>query len=85
MNNNGIIFSKFNLNLLINLKYVACNLSLFLPSNLILQIFILQHFTVSFGQNMNTSTPQIFSTDEWFRNNQRRFNQSDVSRAEWFR
>ncbi|XP_035216430.1 tektin-1-like, partial [Stegodyphus dumicola] len=34
---------------------------------------------------MNTSTPQIFSIDEWYRNNQRRFNQSDVSRAEWFR
>lgn len=34
---------------------------------------------------MNTSTPQIFSTDEWYKNNQRRFNQSDVSRAEWFR
>ncbi|GBM59953.1 Tektin-4 [Araneus ventricosus] len=34
---------------------------------------------------MNTSTPQIFSTEEWYRNNQRRFNQSDISRAEWFR
>ncbi|KAG8184288.1 hypothetical protein JTE90_008974 [Oedothorax gibbosus] len=34
---------------------------------------------------MNTSTPQIFTTDEWYRNNQRRFNQSDTSRAEWFR
>ncbi|GIY37086.1 tektin [Caerostris extrusa] len=34
---------------------------------------------------MNTFTPQIFSTEEWYRNNQRRFNQSDISRAEWFR
>ncbi|XP_042908369.1 tektin-4 [Parasteatoda tepidariorum] len=34
---------------------------------------------------MNPSTPQILSIDEWYKNNQRRFNQSDVTRAEWFR
>lgn len=34
---------------------------------------------------MDPSTPQIFSADEWNWNNQRRFNQSDNARTEWFR
>lgn len=34
---------------------------------------------------MDTSTPQIFTPEEWLRNNQRRYNQSDNTRAEWFR